>query len=93
MPCVDPLSLLPAIRRSAWRLHARLPASVDHDDLVQAGMLGILEAAGRAEGESSAAFLMLRARGAMLDYLRSMDYLTIHERRKVRALDRARDRV
>lgn len=92
MPCVDPLSLLPAIRRSAWRLHARLPASVDHDDLVQAGMLRVLERQRRAQ-DDVAAYLLKVAMGGMLDYLRAGDPLHHTERLRVRRLAEARDRV
>ena len=92
MPCVDPLSLLPAIRRSAWRLHARLPASVDHDDLVQAGMLRVLERQQRAQ-DDHAGYLLAVAWGGMLDYLRAGDPLHHTERLRVRRLAEARERV
>ena len=92
MPCVDPLSLLPAIRRSAWRLHARLPASVDHDDLVQAGMLRVLERQQRTQ-DDAAAYLLTVAWGGMLDFLRAGDPLHHTERLRVRRLAEARDRV
>ena len=92
MPCVDPLSLLPAIRRAAWRLHARLPASVDHDDLVQSGMLRVLERQQRAQ-DDVAAYLLRVALGGMLDYLRAGDPLHHTERLRVRRLAEARERV
>jgi DNA-directed RNA polymerase specialized sigma24 family protein len=92
VPCVDPLSLLPAIRRSAWRLHARLPASVDHDDLVQAGMLRVLERQQRTP-DDAAGYLLIVARGGMLDFLRAGDPLHHTERLRVRRLAEARDRV
>lgn len=92
MPCVDPLSLLPAIRRAAWRLHARLPASVDHDDLVQAAMLRVLERQQRAQ-DDVAAYLLGVALGGMLDFLRAGDPLHHTERLRVRRLAEARDRA
>jgi len=92
VPCVDPLSLLPAIRRAAWRLHARLPASVDHDDLVQSGMLRVLERQQRAQ-DDTAGYLLIVARGGMLDFLRAGDPLHHTERLRVRRLAEARDRV
>ena len=92
MPCVDPLSLLPAIRRAAWRLHARLPASVDHDDLVQSGMLRVLERQQRAQHDV-AGYLLRVALGGMLDFLRAGDPLHHTERLRVRRLADARDRV
>jgi len=92
VPCVDPLSLLPAIRRAAWRLHARLPASVDHDDLVQAGMLRVLERQQRAQ-DDHAGYLLAVAWGGMLDFLRAGDPLHHTDRLAVRRLSAARDRV
>jgi RNA polymerase sigma factor for flagellar operon FliA len=92
VPCVDPLSLLPAIRRAAWRLHARLPASVDHDDLVQSGLLRVLERQRRTQ-DDAAGYLLIVARSGMLDYLRSMDPLHHTERLAVRRLAEARDRA
>lgn len=92
MPCVDPLSLLPAIRRAAWRLHARLPASVDHDDLVQAGMLRVLERQQRAQ-DDPAGYLLAVAWGGMIDFLRAGDPLHQTGRLRVRRLAEARERV
>lgn len=92
MAGVDPLSLLPAIRRAAWRLHARLPASVDHDDLVQAGMLRVLERQQRAQ-DDHAGYLLAVAWGGMLDFLRAGDPLHHTDRLAVRRLSAARDRV
>lgn len=89
MPCVDPLSLLPSVRWLAWQTGA----VTETDDLVQVGMLGVLEALRRAEGDVPVSYLVSCARGAMLDYLRALDPLSRSERRLVRALDRARDRV
>lgn len=89
MPCVDPLSLLPSVRWLAWQTGA----VTETDDLVQVGMLGVLEALRRAEGDVPVSYLVACARGAMLDYLRTLDPLSRSERRRVRMLERARDRV
>lgn len=89
MPCVDPVSLLPSVRWLAWQSGA----VTETDDLVQVGMLGVLEALRRAGADVTVSYLVACARGAMLDYLRTLDPLSRSERRKVRALDRARDRV
>lgn len=89
MPCVDPLSLLPSVRWLAWQTGA----VTETDDLVQVGMLGVLEALRRSEGDVSVSYLVACARGAMLDYLRTLDPLSRSERRRVRMLERARDRV
>lgn len=89
---VDPLSLLPAIRRAAWLLLARLPASVEHDDLVQSGLLRVLERQQRTPDDATG-YLLIVARSGMLDYLRSMDPLHHTERLAVRRLASAHDRV
>jgi len=65
------------IRRIAYHLIARLPATVQLDDLLQAGMLGLLEAsrsydAGR--GASFETYAGIRIRGAMLDEIRRLDW-------------------
>lgn len=89
MPCVDPLSLLPSVRWLAWQTGA----VTETDDLVQVGMLGVIEALRRADGDVPMSYLVACARGAMLDYLRTLDPLSRSERRRVRMLERARDRV
>ena len=84
--------MLPAIRRAAWRLLARLPASVEHDDLVQAGILRVLERQQRTT-DDQAGYLLAVAAGGMLDYLRAGDPLQQPERAAIRRLSAARDRV
>jgi RNA polymerase sigma factor for flagellar operon FliA len=65
------------VKRIAWHLKGRLPASVELGDLVQAGMMGLLEASknyapGRAANFET--FAGIRIRGAMLDELRKTDW-------------------
>ncbi len=83
---------LPQVRRQALALQVRLPASVELDDLIQAGTMGLLEAMGRfdaGQGASFATFASQRIRGAMLDELRSRDWLPRSVRRNARAVDEA----
>lgn len=66
---------LDLVKRIARHLAVRLPASVDQQDLIQAGMIGLLEAAKQYDarhnaGASFATFASLRIRGAMLDEIR-----------------------
>lgn len=75
----------PLVRRIALHLAARLPASVELDDLVQAGVIGLLEAARHYSGERGASFETyagIRIRGAMLDELRQTDWAprSVHRR-------------
>lgn len=81
---------LPLVRRQALSLQVRLPASVELDDLIQAGMIGLLDAVNRfdaGQGASFATFASQRIRGAMLDELRSRDWVPRSVRRNTRLLD------
>ncbi|AKH69399.1 RNA polymerase sigma factor, FliA/WhiG family [Spongiibacter sp. IMCC21906] len=63
----------PLVKRIAYHLISRMPASVDVDDLIQAGMIGLLEAGSHFQGDKGASFETyagIRIRGAMLDQLR-----------------------
>ncbi|MBY5921285.1 RNA polymerase sigma factor FliA [Ferrimonas balearica] len=67
----------PLVKRIAHHLLARLPASVQLDDLLQAGMVGLLEAARNFDGSKGASFETfagIRIRGAMLDEIRRGDW-------------------
>lgn len=67
----------PLVKRIAHHLMARLPASVLVDDLIQAGMVGLLEAARNFDGSKGASFETfagIRIRGAMLDDIRKGDW-------------------
>lgn len=87
---------LPAVRRQALALQVKLPTSVDLDDLIQAGTLGLLDAMGRFDPEAGVAFLPFasqRIRGAMIDELRSRDWLPRSVRRSARDVDSALHRL
>nr|WP_051090612.1 RNA polymerase sigma factor FliA [Algicola sagamiensis] len=65
------------VKRIAHHMMARLPASVVVDDLIQAGMIGLLEAAKNFDGSKGAAFETfagIRIRGAMIDEIRRGDW-------------------
>lgn len=77
------------VRRIAYHLGGRLPDSVDVNDLMQAGMLGLMEAAKKYAGDRGANFETyagIRIRGAMLDELRRMDWIPRSVHRRVRAM-------
>lgn len=77
------------VRRIAYHLAGRLPASVEVNDLIQAGMLGLIEAAGKYTGDRGASFETyagIRIRGAMLDELRRTDWVPRSVHRKVREM-------
>ncbi len=80
----------PLVKRLAHHMKAKLPASVDVDDLVQAGMIGLLDAINRYEEEHGAQFetyAVLRIRGAMLDELRSSDWMPRGVRQNMRKIE------
>ena len=68
---------LPLIQRLAYRLVSRLPESVEVDDLINSGVLGLLDAAGKFDQSRNIQFKTyaeFRIRGAMLDDLRTQDW-------------------
>ncbi|MCK9222370.1 MAG: FliA/WhiG family RNA polymerase sigma factor [Limnochordia bacterium] len=85
----DHLSL---VRRIAERLAIGLPNHMQVDDLVGYGYLGLIEAAQRydpCQGVLFSTFASKRIRGAMLDGIRSEDWLPDSQRRKIKAMERA----
>ena len=82
----------PLVKRIAYHLMARLPSSVQVDDLVQNGMMGLLDAISRFEAGMGAQFetyAAQRVRGAMLDGLRENDWLPRSLRRDFRRIEEA----
>lgn len=80
----------PLVKRLAYQLRAKLPASVEVDDLIQAGMMGLLDAVNRYEESHGAQFetyAVQRIRGAMLDELRSTDWLPRNLRQNMRKIE------
>ncbi|WOT06265.1 RNA polymerase sigma factor FliA [Shewanella youngdeokensis] len=84
----------PLVTRIAHHLLARLPASVQLDDLMQAGMMGLLEAASNFDGTKGAkfeTFAGIRIRGSMLDEIRRGDWVprSVHrnQRRVAQVID------
>jgi RNA polymerase sigma factor for flagellar operon FliA len=72
------LEYAPLVRHIANRLAARLPANLDRDDLVQAGMIGLLDAIEKYDSGREAQFRTyaeFRIKGAMLDDLRAADWV------------------
>jgi RNA polymerase sigma factor for flagellar operon FliA len=82
----------PLVRRLAHQMIARLPANVELDDLVQVGMIGLHDALGRfdaAQGVQFETFATQRIRGAMLDELRSGDWMSRGDRKQQRQIESA----
>ena len=78
------------VKKLAYQLKAKLPASVELDDLIQAGMMGLLDAINRYEETHGAQFetyAAQRIRGSMLDELRSADWLPRGVRKNMRDVE------
>ena len=83
---------LAGVKFLASRLANRLPAHVDVDDLVQVGLIGLLQSAGRYDvrrGVKFQTYANRRVQGAMLDYLRSLDWRPRSVRKRNRKLAQA----
>lgn len=86
---VDWQRYMQLVRNEALRLQVRLPASVDLDDLIQAGAIGLMNALSRFDAHQGTAFTTYatqRVRGAMLDELRSRDWVPRRVRRDARGV-------
>ncbi len=82
----------PLVKRIAHHMMSRLPGSVEADDLIQVGMMGLMEALNRYEempGAQFETYAQQRIRGAMLDELRQLDWLPRGARRNMRQIEAA----
>ena len=87
------LQYAPLVKYVAGRLRTRMPDSVEQDDLVSDGVLGLMDAIERFEpdrGLSFQTFAVPRIRGAIIDGMRSMDFVPRSVRDKLRLIARAR---
>jgi len=82
----------PLVKRIAYHLMSRLPPCVQADDLIQAGMMGLLEAARNydaTQGASFETYAGIRIRGSMLDEIRKNDWAPRSVHRKARKVAEA----
>lgn len=97
---VDPERLISShlalVRRIAWHVHARVSSAIDVEDLVQIGMVALIEAARGFEDRGHAAFATyasVRVRGAMIDQLRKGATLVRSAMRRKREWGQVRARL
>jgi RNA polymerase sigma factor for flagellar operon FliA len=86
------LEHLPTVRYLARRIHERLPQHVELDDLISAGIVGLIDAFNKFDHNKKVQFksyAQFRIRGAILDTLRSLDWSPRDLRRKGRAVQEA----
>src|SRR5438552_7994764 len=84
---------LPLVKYNAERIWARLPEGVDLDDLISAGVFGLMDAIDAFDLERGVKFetyCVPRIRGAMLDELRTMDWVPRLVRSKASRLEETR---
>lgn len=89
-------SHLQLVRRIAWHVHARVSSAIDVEDLVQIGMVALIEAARSFEDRGHAAFATyasVRVRGAMIDQMRKGATLVRSAMRRKREWGQVRARL
>lgn len=95
----DPGSLaeahMPLVRKVAWHVHGRVSSAVDIEDLIQIGMVALVEAANNFEdrGFAFATYATMRIRGAMIDHLRRHAAICRSAMAKRRDLTKMRGRL
>jgi RNA polymerase sigma factor for flagellar operon FliA len=90
------LQYLPLVRRVASRMLGSLPRCVRLDDLVSAGVVGLLSSVDHFDptlGIKFETFAMNRIRGAMVDSLRELDWVPRSVRQKARSLERTMEHL
>jgi RNA polymerase sigma factor FliA len=86
------LEHLPQVKYIARRIHGRLPAQVPLDDLIHAGVVGLIDAVEKFNPDKNVqlkSYAKFRIRGAILDSLREMDWSPRHLRRQARRIEEA----
>lgn len=87
---------LPYVKRIVQRLAVHLPATVDVDDLMNVGVIGLIQAVDRYDPRRDNKFMtyaIFRIKGAVLSELRARDFLSRSNRRKIRELESAYSRL
>jgi RNA polymerase sigma factor for flagellar operon FliA len=86
------LEHLPQVRLIAWRIHERLPSSVGLEDLISAGVVGLISAIDRFDPKHNVklrTYAEYKIRGAILDSLRRLDWAPRQKRRMARQVEAA----
>jgi RNA polymerase sigma factor for flagellar operon FliA len=86
----------PLVKRIAYHMMMRMPASVQVDDLIQAGMIGLIEASQKydmSRGASFETYAGIRIRGAIVDEMRRGDWVPRSVHRNARKVAAARAKV
>ena len=92
----DIIQYLPIVKSVVHRLAVHLPASVELDDLINAGVIGLMNAMDRYDptrGNKFSTYAVFRIKGEVISELRSRDFLSRSSRRKIRNLRNAYDKL
>jgi RNA polymerase sigma factor for flagellar operon FliA len=86
---------MPLVRKIAWHVHGRVSSAIDVEDLLQIGMVALVEAANAFEdrGHGFATYAQMRVRGAMIDHLRRHATICRSAMARRKTINAARDRV
>lgn len=90
------LQHMPLVRMVAYRILERLPQSMEFDDLMSAGVVGLMDAYNKFDTTKKVLFrsyAAVRIRGSILDSLRGMDWAPREVRRKAREMEMATQRL
>ena len=83
---------LPYVKRIVYRFSRHLPPSVDAEDLIHVGVIGLMQALDSFNPEMENKFItyaVFRIKGAILSELRARDFLSRKNRKRIRELDSA----
>jgi RNA polymerase sigma factor for flagellar operon FliA len=83
---------LPYVKRIVHRIAVHLPSTIDIDDLMNVGVIGLIQAVDRYDPKRDNKFMtyaVFRIKGAVLSELRSRDFLSRSNRRKIKELENA----
>ncbi|UCF94370.1 MAG: FliA/WhiG family RNA polymerase sigma factor [Desulfobacterales bacterium] len=86
------MEYLPYVKRIVQRIAIHLPATIDIDDLLNVGVVGLIQAVERYDPQRDNKFMtyaVFRIKGAVLSELRARDFLSRSSRRKIRELENA----
>lgn len=86
------LEHLPQVNWIATRLHEKLPAGIELDDLISAGVIGLVSAVDNYDpsyGASLRTYAEYKIRGAILDSIRGLDGIPSHKRKRVKQVQQA----
>jgi RNA polymerase sigma factor for flagellar operon FliA len=84
------MEYLPQVQRIVQRIAAHLPPNIDREDLINSGIIGLIQSAERFDSSHANTFMtyaQTRIRGAVISELRARDYLSRQTRRNLRELE------